>query len=80
MHVILQGTGLCSYYMNRGICKFGTNCKFDHPDPGSDHEKWVVSSNANQVSSQVNIYSVLDHGESNEHTFTSEEVHQVLSS
>ncbi|EEC80722.1 hypothetical protein OsI_23177 [Oryza sativa Indica Group] len=70
------GTGLCSYYMNRGICKFGTNCKFDHPDPGSDHEKWVVSSNANQVSSQVNIYSVLDHGESNEHTFTSEEVHQ----
>uniref|UniRef100_A0A0E0LC36 C3H1-type domain-containing protein n=1 Tax=Oryza punctata TaxID=4537 RepID=A0A0E0LC36_ORYPU len=46
------GTGLCSYYMNRGICKFGTNCKFDHPDPGSDQEKWVDSSNANQVSSQ----------------------------
>uniref|UniRef100_A0A0E0PYJ7 C3H1-type domain-containing protein n=1 Tax=Oryza rufipogon TaxID=4529 RepID=A0A0E0PYJ7_ORYRU len=51
------GTGLCSYYMNRGICKFGTNCKFDHPDPGSDHEKWVVSSNANQVSSQPGIPS-----------------------
>ncbi|XP_052158265.1 zinc finger CCCH domain-containing protein 43-like isoform X1 [Oryza glaberrima] len=60
------GTGLCSYYMNRGICKFGSNCKFHHPNPGSGHEKWDGSLQTNQISSGVNIYSVLDHGELNE--------------
>uniref|UniRef100_A0A0E0LC34 C3H1-type domain-containing protein n=1 Tax=Oryza punctata TaxID=4537 RepID=A0A0E0LC34_ORYPU len=68
------GTGLCSYYMNRGICKFGSNCKFHHPNPGSDHEKWDASLQTNQISYRVNIYSVLDHGELNEQSVSSEDV------
>uniref|UniRef100_A0A0D9WQS2 C3H1-type domain-containing protein n=1 Tax=Leersia perrieri TaxID=77586 RepID=A0A0D9WQS2_9ORYZ len=71
------GTALCSYYINRGICKFGTNCKFHHPaDPGLDQEKAVTSRHANQESSQVNAYSVLDQGESDEQSDAPQEVHQ----
>uniref|UniRef100_I1Q6T2 C3H1-type domain-containing protein n=1 Tax=Oryza glaberrima TaxID=4538 RepID=I1Q6T2_ORYGL len=71
------GTGLCSYYMNRGICKFGSNCKFHHPNPGSGHEKWDGSLQTNQISSGVNIYSVLDHGELNEQPVPSKDGFQV---
>uniref|UniRef100_J3MEK1 C3H1-type domain-containing protein n=1 Tax=Oryza brachyantha TaxID=4533 RepID=J3MEK1_ORYBR len=60
------GAGLCSYYMNRGICKVGTNCKFHHPDQEPDHVKLVPSRHDNQVTFQANIYSVLDLEESNE--------------
>ncbi|XP_062191133.1 zinc finger CCCH domain-containing protein 43-like [Phragmites australis] len=57
-----RGTGLCSYYMRTGICKFGTNCKFDHPDPELEQENW----DAIQGSSQQNFYSVLDREELHE--------------
>jgi hypothetical protein len=77
IHVIPQGTGLCSYYMNRGICKFGSNCKFHHPNAGSGHEKWDGSLQTNQISSGVNIYSVLDHGELNEQPVPSIDDFQV---
>lgn len=57
--LILQGTGVCSYYMSRGICKFGTNCKFHHPDPESEHENWNASRHAIQGSSRLNFSSEL---------------------
>nr|XP_025882268.1 zinc finger CCCH domain-containing protein 42 isoform X4 [Oryza sativa Japonica Group] len=72
------GTGLCSYYMNRGICKFGSNCKFHHPNSGSGHEKWDGSLQTNQISSGVNIYSVLDHGELNEQPVPSKDDFQTV--
>ncbi|CAO2151495.1 unnamed protein product [Urochloa humidicola] len=51
-------TGLCSYYMHKGICKFGTNCKFHHPDRSeSEQEKW--DADASQGSSQQNFFSRL---------------------
>ncbi|KAL6597746.1 hypothetical protein ACP70R_031612 [Stipagrostis hirtigluma subsp. patula] len=53
------GIGQCSYYMHTGTCKFGTNCRFHHPDPES-------SENVIHGSSQQNFYSVLDGEESNE--------------
>jgi len=28
-----QGEKECYYYMRTGSCKFGANCKFNHPDP-----------------------------------------------
>ncbi|KAJ0092260.1 hypothetical protein Patl1_25112 [Pistacia atlantica] len=27
----IQGAPLCTHYTQRGVCKFGTACKFDHP-------------------------------------------------
>ena len=30
----LQGEKECSYYMKTGQCKFGTTCKFHHPEFG----------------------------------------------
>uniref|UniRef100_A0A0A9CJF8 C3H1-type domain-containing protein n=1 Tax=Arundo donax TaxID=35708 RepID=A0A0A9CJF8_ARUDO len=56
-------TGLCSYYMSTGICKFGTNCKFHHPDP--EHENW----DAIPGSSRQNVYSVLHSEELNDQPF-----------
>lgn len=29
--ILLQGEPLCIFYSRYGICKFGPNCKFDHP-------------------------------------------------
>ncbi|GJN12040.1 hypothetical protein PR202_ga30283 [Eleusine coracana subsp. coracana] len=54
-----QGTGVCSYYMRTGICKFGTNCKFHHPEPGLEHENWEAPRQSIQGSSQQNFYAVL---------------------
>ncbi|CAM0879851.1 unnamed protein product [Alopecurus aequalis] len=51
------GAGLCSYYMQRGMCKFGTNCKFDHPDPKSEHANSNASRRGVQKSSQLNFSS-----------------------
>ena len=31
MFVFDQGAALCTHYAQRGICKFGPACKFDHP-------------------------------------------------
>jgi len=28
-----QGEKECPYYMRTGSCKYGANCKFNHPDP-----------------------------------------------
>lgn len=57
MQFPLQGTGLCSYYMQKGICKFGSNCKFHHPNRSeSEQEKLNADS---QGSSQQNFYSIL---------------------
>ena len=37
---LLQGERECPYYMRNGSCKYGSNCRFNHPDPtaagGSD--------------------------------------------
>lgn len=30
-YVINQGAPLCTHYAQRGACKFGSACKFDHP-------------------------------------------------
>ncbi|CAN6227422.1 unnamed protein product [Urochloa humidicola] len=43
-----SGAGVCSYYMNRGTCKFSTSCKFHHPEPESEHESWHTSWHAIQ--------------------------------
>lgn len=36
-----QGEKECPYYMRTGSCKYGANCRFNHPDPtavgGSDN-------------------------------------------
>ncbi|XP_051222667.1 zinc finger CCCH domain-containing protein 43 isoform X1 [Lolium perenne] len=53
------GIGLCSYYMHRGICKFGINCKFHHPDRESEHASWNASWQVIQGSSQLNFSSEL---------------------
>jgi hypothetical protein len=29
--LFFQGEELCKFYSRYGICKFGANCKFDHP-------------------------------------------------
>nr|CAD1824035.1 unnamed protein product [Ananas comosus var. bracteatus] len=29
-----EGATACSFYMKTGMCKFGSNCRFDHPPPG----------------------------------------------
>lgn len=29
-----EGSVHCPYYMKTGACKYGANCKFDHPPPG----------------------------------------------
>ena len=29
--LFFQGEELCKFYLRYGICKFGANCKFDHP-------------------------------------------------
>ncbi|XP_039853246.1 far upstream element-binding protein 1-like isoform X2 [Panicum virgatum] len=51
------GTGLCSYYMQKGVCKFGSNCKFHHPNRSeSEQEKLNADS---EGSSQQNFYSIL---------------------
>lgn len=31
----LQGEKECPFYMRNGSCKFGANCRFNHPDPTS---------------------------------------------
>ena len=31
MFVFDQGASLCTHYAQRGVCKFGPACKFDHP-------------------------------------------------
>ncbi|XBJ06628.1 hypothetical protein VPH35_012263 [Triticum aestivum] len=49
------GTILCSYYMNRGTCKFGTNCKFHHPDPESEDEILNAPQHTTQGSYQMNL-------------------------
>ncbi|XBJ13587.1 hypothetical protein VPH35_005736 [Triticum aestivum] len=49
------GTKLCSYYMNRGTCKFGTSCKFHHPDPISEDAIWNASQHTTQGSYQMNL-------------------------
>ncbi|KAM0911711.1 hypothetical protein ACQ4PT_013313 [Festuca glaucescens] len=51
--------GLCSYYMHRGICKFGINCKFHHPDRESEHASWKASWQVIQGPSQLNFSSEL---------------------
>ncbi|OAY82780.1 Zinc finger CCCH domain-containing protein 8 [Ananas comosus] len=28
-----EGATACSFYMKTGMCKFGSNCRFDHPPP-----------------------------------------------
>ena len=30
---MLQGEKECPYYMRNGSCKYGPNCRFNHPDP-----------------------------------------------
>lgn len=30
-----QGEKECPYYMRTGSCKYGSNCRFNHPDPTS---------------------------------------------
>ena len=55
--LILQGTGLCSHYMHRGTCKFGTNCKFHHPDPKSEPVNSNASRRVVKKSSQLNFSS-----------------------
>ncbi|XP_020087181.1 zinc finger CCCH domain-containing protein 5-like isoform X1 [Ananas comosus] len=34
-NTLLNGEKECSYYMKTGQCKFGSTCKFDHPQPGA---------------------------------------------
>lgn len=58
--LIMQGTRLCSYYMCSGMCEFGSNCKFHHPEPESEHENCDASRHAIQGSSQLNFSSGLD--------------------
>lgn len=29
----IQGEKECPYYMRTGSCKYGANCRFNHPDP-----------------------------------------------
>lgn len=31
--MLSQGEKECPYYMRTGSCKYGTNCRFNHPDP-----------------------------------------------
>jgi hypothetical protein len=45
--------------MHRGICKFGINCKFHHPDRESEHASWNASWQVIQGSSQLNFSSEL---------------------
>ncbi|XP_037480761.1 zinc finger CCCH domain-containing protein 43-like isoform X1 [Triticum dicoccoides] len=49
------GTILCSYYMNHGTCKFGTNCKFHHPDPESEDAILNAPQRTTQGSYQMNL-------------------------
>ena len=45
--------------MHRGICKFGINCKFHHPDRELGHANWNDSWQVIQGSSQLNFSSEL---------------------
>ncbi|KAM0847216.1 hypothetical protein ACQ4PT_055167 [Festuca glaucescens] len=51
------GAGLCSDYMQQGTCKFGTNCKFHHPDPKSEHANLNASRHVVEESTQLNFSS-----------------------
>jgi hypothetical protein len=31
---VVQDAETCAFYMKTGTCKFGAQCKFDHPPPG----------------------------------------------
>ncbi|KAJ1270319.1 hypothetical protein BS78_06G044900 [Paspalum vaginatum] len=53
------GTGLCSYYMHKGICKFGTSCKFHHPDRLESEQGNPDDANLQWSSPQHNSYSRL---------------------
>ncbi|XP_070667993.1 zinc finger CCCH domain-containing protein 43-like isoform X2 [Malus domestica] len=42
-----KGEKDCSYYMRTGTCKYGTNCKFNHPDPTAAGESRPQSAYGN---------------------------------
>jgi hypothetical protein len=31
--MLMQDAEICSFYMKSGTCKFGVQCRFDHPPP-----------------------------------------------
>ncbi|KAM0911702.1 hypothetical protein ACQ4PT_013308 [Festuca glaucescens] len=51
------GARLCSHYMQQGTCKFGTNCKFHHPDPESEQANLNASRHVVEESTQLNFSS-----------------------
>ena len=58
-----QGEKECPYYMRNGSCKYGANCRFNHPDPTAAGACDPPSSYGNggsvslQAASQMNMAS-----------------------
>eukprot|EP00252_Welwitschia_mirabilis_P001144 TRINITY_DN11074_c1_g4_i2.p1 TRINITY_DN11074_c1_g4~~TRINITY_DN11074_c1_g4_i2.p1 ORF type:complete len:274 (-),score=68.06 TRINITY_DN11074_c1_g4_i2:278-1099(-) len=52
-----EGQETCSYYIKTGTCKFGVNCKFDHPPPGELVAAAIAKANATKQDAEDNVVS-----------------------
>ncbi|GFZ07872.1 zinc finger C-x8-C-x5-C-x3-H type family protein [Actinidia rufa] len=56
----LQGEKECPFYMRNGSCKYGSNCRFNHPDPtavggGNAHSGYGNGGHVSQAASKSTV-------------------------